>query len=454
MGLKGMEVEIDIKKMIFGGKAVGQYEGQRVVTSYGIVGQRVRAKIKRVRQTHLEANTLQVIDKSPVEKEEACPHTGTCGGCSLQGVPYQWQVETKNEQVKALFSERKLMPSVWHKPVSSPRIEGYRNKMEFSFGNQERGGQLTLGMHQRGRRYDVVDTAHCNLVDEDFRRIRTATATFFRERQVQPYHKISHDGILRHLVVRKAAFTGEIMVNLVTANAPELSVNEWKESLLSLELAGNLASILWTVNNQVADTVQNDYIQCLHGKESIRESLLGLNFTITPFSFFQTNSYAAECLYEIATSFLSETDQNVYDLYCGLGTITQLMARRASKVTGIELVTEAVEQARKDAQLNGFENCTFIAGDVKETLNQLPGRPDTLILDPPRAGVHPKAMTDLLAMKPEKMIYISCNPRSLVDNLEQATATGWHIESAQCVDLFPNTPHVECVVLMSKKEAN
>ena len=448
MKLKGMEVELMIQEMIFGGKAVGEYEGHRVVTSHGIVGQRVRAKIKRVKKSYLEANTLQVLERSPVEQEKFCPHSGICGGCSLQGVPYKWQVASKNEQVQALFQEKGLKPAVWHAPVESPQVQGYRNKMEFSFGNQERGGQLTLGMHQRGRRYDVVDTEHCNLVDEDLRRIRTATVTFFRDRQVHPYHKISHEGTLRHLVVRKAAFTGEIMVNLVTANAPALPVDEWKEKLLSLNLDGKLASLLWTRNDQVADTVQSDHIQCLYGKESIQERLLGLNFTITPFSFFQTNSYAAQRLYEIAASFLSETDRNVYDLYCGLGTITQLMARRASQVTGIELIEEAVEQARKDAQVNGFDNCTFIAGDVKETLDQLPGKPDTLILDPPRAGVHSKAMAELLAMNPEKIIYISCNPRTLVDNLEQATAVGWNIASAQCVDLFPNTPHTEVVVLL------
>jgi 23S rRNA (uracil1939-C5)-methyltransferase len=449
MGLKGSQFGIDITHNLYGGKAAGMHDRMPVVTNTGLPGQHVLVRVKRVRETHLEAVTVAILKESPIVSEQACPHAIDCGGCTMQGVDYSNQLSLKEDQVKDLFKKRGLYPDEWLPAISSPRVFEYRNKMEFSFGNAVKGGPLTLGMHRKGRRYDVVDTPHCNIIDEDIRRIRTCTADFFRQQQTAPYHKISHQGTLRHLVVRKAAFTGEIMVNLITAHDEKLPVEDWKRILLKLPLQGSIEGILWTINDQVADTVQSDSTRILDGKTVIREKLLGLDFSITPFSFFQTNSTAAEVLYESVREWVDESDQHVFDLYSGLGTITQMMAQKARQVTGIELIEEAVTQARIDAYHNGCDNCEFIIGDVKETLDQLPGAPDMIVLDPPRAGVHPKAMEEIILISSPKIIYVSCNPRSLMDNLEQACAQGYRIRKARCIDLFPHTPHMECVVLLT-----
>jgi 23S rRNA (uracil1939-C5)-methyltransferase len=450
--LKGNLIYLKITHQEYGGKAVGCYQGQRVVTNQGIVGQVVSAKIKRVRQHSLEAVTQEVLEKSPLETETACPHFDQCGGCSMQGVSYEEQVSMKEEQVRDLFEQHNISSGTWLSSLKSPRIFGYRNKMEFSFGDQCKGGTLNLGMHQRGRRFDVVDTPDCNIIDEDFRLIRTITAGFFREKGIKPYHKMTHEGILRHLVIRKASFTGEILVNLVTTGSSELPVEEWKNALLTLQTQGEIMGILWTRNDCVADTVQCDSLHLLYGQSTLSEKMLGLRFSITPFSFFQTNSFAAELLYKSVIELMELSDQTVVDLYCGLGTISQLLARKASSVTGIELIDEAVSQARIDTLKNGIENCLFIAGDVKEVLSALPAKPDLIIVDPPRPGVNPKAMEELLSLNPGMIIYISCNPKTLVNNIKQALAAGWEIGTIRCVDLFPHTPHLEMVLTLFKAD--
>ncbi|MDW7671212.1 MAG: 23S rRNA (uracil(1939)-C(5))-methyltransferase RlmD [Bacillota bacterium] len=450
MGLKGKLINLKIIQQEYGGKAVGWYQGKRVVTNQGIVGQLVTAKIKRIRQHSVEAETQEVLKKSPLETETACSHFDQCGGCSMQGVSYNTQVAMKEEQVRDLFELNKINSGIWLPTLQSPRVYEYRNKMEFSFGDQCKGGTLTLGMHQRGRRFDVVDTPDCNIIDEDFRLIRTITVRYFREKGIKHYHRMTHDGILRHLVIRKAAFTGEILVNLVTAGMPGLPVEEWKKALLMLQTQGKITGILWTRNDGVADTVQCDSLQLLYGKSTLSEKMLGLRFSITPFSFFQTNSFAAELLYKSVIELMEPSDQTVADLYCGLGTISQLLARKASSVTGIELIDEAVSQARIDALKNGIENCLFIAGDVKEVLSALPAKPDLIVVDPPRPGVNPKAMEELLKLAPGTFIYVSCNPKTLVENVKQALAAGWEIGTKRCVDLFPHTPHLEMVVTLHK----
>jgi len=370
----------------------------------------------------------------------------------MQGVQYPEQVKLKEGQVKDLFEDKEIEVVEWLTTISSRKVYGYRNKMEFSFGNEHKDGPLTLGMHQRGRRFDVVDTPHCNLVDEDFRKIRNTTANFFKDKACKPYHKISREGILRHLVIRKGSHTGDILVNLVTTNYKELPVQEWKEQLLLLSLEGNLKGIIWTLNDGIADVVRSDELIILYGTDTFKERLLELSFTITPFSFFQTNSFGAEDLYQNVLNLIEQNDLEVADLYCGLGTITQLVAKKAAHVTGIELIEEAVSQARVDAANNGFRNCEFIAGDVKDVLSSINIDPDIIIVDPPRPGVHVKAMEDLLAMKPRKLIYISCNPKTLAENLKQSQQFCWKVNSARCVDLFPHTPHVECIVLMSRAD--
>ncbi len=448
---KGQEIELMVEENLYAGKAFGYIDQIKVTTDRGVPGQKLLVRITKRRPEKLEGKTVEVLELSPVETEKACIHADRCGGCTMQGVEYQYQLEMKNNQVKKLFQDKHIVVERWHQPVGSPLQSEYRNKMEFTFGNEHKEGPLTLGMHQRGRRFDIVDTYECRLIDEDLRRIRTFTVNFFRERQLKPYHKISREGILRHLVVRKGYYTGEIMVNLVTKDMNHRDIIEnWAEGLKELKLMGDIKSFLWTINDSVADMVKSDQTVLLQGQSSIAEKLHGITFKITPFSFFQTNSTAANKLYGVIADSVTKSDKTIFDLYCGLGTITQILAKKAENLVGIDIVDEAIQQAKESAMENGLTNCQFISGDVKEQLDHLDEAPDMLILDPPRPGVHPEAMEDLIQMDPAKILYVSCNPKSLVQNLKQATDEGYQIKWVQCVDLFPSTPHVEAVTLLTK----
>lgn len=367
----------------------------------------------------------------------------------------------------------------------SPTAYEYRNKMEFSFGDAYKGGPLALGMHKRGSFYDLVTVEDCRIVDADYRLILKTVRDYFADRQVSFFHRLSHEGYLRHLLVRKASRTGEILVALVTSSQtpwgadkadmrPEESdlagaiaweengrteealIDGFRETLLSLEregrLQGRFSGILHIVNDALADVVRSDRTDILYGQDYFYEELLGLRFKISVFSFFQTNSHSAEVLYETARSYVGDLggkDKTVFDLYSGTGTIAQLMAHVAGKVIGVEIVEEAVEAARRSAAENGLSNCEFIAGDVLKVLDEVRDKPDVIILDPPRDGIHPKALPKIIAYGVERIVYISCKPTSLVRDLEVFLGNGYVVERAVAVDQFPWTSGVETVVLLS-----
>ena len=377
----------------------------------------------------------------------------------------------------------------------SPRVLAYRNKMEFSFGDEYKDGPLALGMHKRGSFYDIVTVEDCRIVDGDFRAILMATLALFREQEIFFYHRLRHTGYLRHLLVRKAVKTGEILVDLITTTQDWRNVQEqepderakieaallekqgrcphagtvneekekqllagWKDVLLALSLEGTLKGVLHTKNDSVADVVKNEGTEVLYGDSYFYEELLGLKFKITPFSFFQTNSLGAEVLYETAREFILGDDKDslngktVYDLYSGTGTIAQLMAPVCKEVVGVEIVEEAVCAAKENAALNGLDNCKFIAGDVLKVLDEIEEKPDYIILDPPRDGIHPKAIGKIIEYGVENMVYISCKPTSLARDLQIFMDRGYRVEKICCVDMFPNTYHVETVVLLSHKK--
>jgi 23S rRNA (uracil-5-)-methyltransferase RumA len=305
-----------------------------------------------------------------------------------------------------------------------------------------------------------VTVDHCQIVDEDIRRILVATLSYFSERNIPYFHRITHVGYLRHLLVRKAVKTGEILVDLVTTTQAEDSrenqlLNGWKDCLLGLDLEGTFAGILHTSNDSVADVIKNEGTEILYGKDFFYEELLGLRFRISPFSFFQTNSLGAEVLYSTARDFILDGDEHalggkvVYDLYSGTGTIAQIMAPVCKKVVGVEIVEEAVEAAKENAKLNGLSNCRFLAGDVLKMLDEISEQPDYIILDPPRDGIHPKALERIIAYGVPRMVYISCKPTSLARDLEVLQARGYHVEKIACIDLFPGTYHCETICLLS-----
>lgn len=451
-----------VERMDFPNKGILHIGEEKVVVKHALPGQTVEVVITKQRKGKCEARLLQVVKRAEWEyAEEKCPHAAECGGCSYQSLPYEVQLKLKESQVRALLDTVLPEGYVFEGIKGSPLTEGYRNKMEFSFGDEVKDGPLALGMHKRGSFYDIVTVDHCMLVHEDCLKILRVTLDYFAEKQAAFYKKLSHQGYLRHLLVRRGVKTGEILVDLVTSGQTDgtWSGNEteeellsgWKDRLLELKLSGTYAGILHTRNDSLADVVQNDGTNILYGADFFYEELLGLKFKITPFSFFQTNSLGAEVLYETARGYIGDTKgRTVFDLYSGTGTIAQILAPVAGHVTGVEIVEEAVEAAKENAALNGLANCDFIAGDVLKMLDSLTERPDLIVLDPPRDGIHPKALPKIMNYGVDRMVYISCKPTSLARDLVVLQAGGYHVEKVCCVDMFPATGQVETVCLLSK----
>ncbi|WP_195370823.1 23S rRNA (uracil(1939)-C(5))-methyltransferase RlmD [Coprococcus comes] len=452
---KGQILEGYIERVDFPNKgfAVVEDEEKKVIVKNTVPEQKVRFAVNKIRKGQAEGRLLEILEHSPEECQPACPHFGVCGGCTYQNLPYEKQVEMKEAQIHAMMDAAVDGDYIWEGVKESPVREAYRNKMEFSFGDEYKDGPLALGMHKRGSFHDIVNVTECKIVDEDFRRIIKAVLEFATDTGLPYYHRMRHTGFFRHLLVRKAVRTGEILIDLVTTSEAQLDEARLVEKLTGLSYDGKLAGILHTTNNSLADVVKDEGTKILYGQDYFYEELLGLKFKITPFSFFQTNSLGAEVLYEAARSYIGETkDKVIFDLYSGTGTIAQILAPVAKKVVGVEIVEEAVEAAKENAALNGLDNCTFWAGDVLKVIDDLGEVPDLIVLDPPRDGVHPKALEKIIDFGVERMVYIACKPTSLARDLELLQGRGYQVERIGCVDLFPGTYHVETVVLLSHKK--
>ena len=451
------EIILEIADVNFPNKAYGYYEGEKVIVKNAVPGQKVQAQVFKKRGSGVEARLQKVIERSPLEREAGmCSHYALCGGCTYQTMRHEEELRLKERQVKRLLENAGICVQSWEGIVPAPSETGYRNKCEFSFGDEEKDGDLALGMRKRMSYYEVVTLKDCNIVDADYLRIIEGTLQFFQERRVPFYHKARHDGSLRHLVVRKGAATGEILINLVTSSEVPFSVEEFKDMLLGLELDGSVCGILHSVNDGLADVVKSDEMRLLYGRDFFMEKLFDLEFKVSVYSFFQTNSAGAEKLYSIVKEFARDvTDKTVFDLYCGTGTIGQIMAEAGSKkVLGIELIEEAVVAANENAKRNHLENCTFLAGDVLKMVDELEERPDLIIVDPPRDGIHPKAIGKIIAFGAPEIVYVSCKPTSLARDLEIFQQEGYQVERVKLMDMFPRTVHVETVVLLSKGEVD
>ena len=467
---KGQVYEGVVERIDFPNKGIVKVGEDVCVVKNALPGQKVTFSISKLRKGKAEGRLLQVTEQSPLECGSPCSHFGLCGGCTYLSFPYEEQLKIKEGQVKRLLDSVLLDGQGayhWEGIKASPAYFAYRNKMEFSFGDETKDGPLTLGMHKRGSFYDVLTVNDCRIVDEDYRKILTAVRDYFAERNVCFYHRLSHEGFLRHLLVRKAVKTGEILVALVTttqspwkaetASGLQELIDGFCTLLQGLSLDGTLTGVLHMENDSIADVVQSDKTRILYGKDYFYEELLGLKFRITPFSFFQTNSLGAEVLYETARSYIGKLsggkESVVFDLYSGTGTIAQLMAPVAGKVIGVEIVEEAVEAAKENAALNGLTNCEFLAGDVLKVLDDITEKPDFIILDPPRDGIHPKALPKIINYGVERIVYISCKPTSLVRDLAVFLKNGYRVEKATAVDQFPWTANVETICLLSKLNA-
>ncbi|MCI8265789.1 MAG: 23S rRNA (uracil(1939)-C(5))-methyltransferase RlmD [Lachnospiraceae bacterium] len=472
---KGQIYEGVVERVEFPNKGIIRCEEETAVVKNVIPGQKVSFLVNKKRKGKAEGRLLEVLEKAPYEQESDCLHFAACGGCAYQNVPYEKQLELKESQVRKLlqpaFEKQMLLEEIQTEAASyinqifegikeSPVQRAYRNKMEFSFGDEYRNGPLALGMHKRGSFYDIVSVRDCCIVDEDYRRVLACVLDYFLQQNSSYFHKIRHEGYLRHLLVRKAQKTGEMLIALVTSTQETHDLALLVAQLLKLPLDGKITGVLHTKNDSLADVVQSDETVILYGQDYFYEELLGLRFKISQFSFFQTNTLGAEVLYETARDFLGDIsgggkrDKTIFDLYSGTGTIAQILAPVAKKVIGVELVEEAVLAARQNAKLNGLENCEFIAGDVLKVLDELEDKPDFIVLDPPRDGIPPKALKKIIEYQVDRIVYISCKPTSLARDLEALLDGGYRMERVVAVDQFPQTANVETVCLLSKLHAD
>ena len=503
---KGEILEGIVTRVDYPGKGVVETPEGICIVKNVLPGQKISLRVTKKRRGKAEGTLQEILEKAPCERTAPCPHFGKCGGCMYLNLPFEEELDLKKSQVVRLLQgamsqaaqlsgvpEEELEVSKWFEGIKpSPQEYEYRNKMEYTFGDECKDGPLALGMHKRGGFYDIVTVDGCRITDPDFSLILRTTLQYFadtefpealqntpnasgetgssdhadhtaaeKSRKLPFYHRLRHTGYLRHLLVRKAAFTGQILVDLVTTTQLQPDLSGFRDALLQVQeaglLKGSFAGILHTKNDSLADVVADQGTEILYGKDFFTEELLGLRFNVTPFSFFQTNSHGAEVLYDTARSFLSEGTMAgkekgiVYDLYSGTGTIAQLMAPTADKVIGVEIVEEAVEAAKVNAQRNGLTNCSFLAGDVFKVLDTIEEKPDTIILDPPRDGIHPKALPRILSYGVENILYISCKPTSLARDLPAFVAAGYRPVRGVCVDQFPWTGSVETLVLLSRR---
>ena len=467
---KGQIVTGTVEEIRFPDKGTVHTEEGTVTVKGVLPGEKIEARVtKKHGQGRAEAALTRVLEKSPLECEPPCADFGRCGGCTFMNLPYEETLKLKASMVKKLLDSACQDASGWGL-TGGPDFEGirpspepfeYRNKMEFTFGDEYKDGPLSVGQHRKGGFYDILTVENCRIVDADFRAVLTATrdfyAPYYAEGKISYYHRMRHEGYLRHLLIRKAAKTGEILIDIVTSTQEEHEdlLHAWAQKLLSLPLSGTIRGILHTKNDSVADAVKDEGTEVLSGSPVIHEELLGLTFEITPFSFFQTNSLGAEVLYgkvrEYALEQLEEKPEVIFDLYSGTGTIAQILAPVAKKVVGVEIVEEAVLAARKNADLNGLSNCEFIAGDVLKVVDDLAEKPDLIILDPPRDGIHPKAIGKIIAFGVKRIVYVSCKPTSLVRDLEILQNAGYRVERTCCVNMFPSTSGIETVCLLERR---
>lgn len=389
---------------------------------------------------------------SSIEIRPVCPHDEFCGGCTYQGVDYTKQLAEKESTARGYFVEKGAEEPSWEAMEPAPTgIYEYRNKMEFTFGDLVKGGELTLGMHKKGHFMSIVTVDKCQLVTEDFRKILKFALEHARKHGYEKYNKKSHQGLLRNLIIRRGVRTGELLINIVTSSQSDFNEEAFVSGLLDLDLKDNIVGVLRTFNDNIADAVNPESVKTLWGRDYYMEAVAGLRFKVSAFSFFQTNVVAAEKLYEDAVSLIDDLEgKRVFDLYCGTGTISQILAQRAKQVVGIELVGEAVDAARENVKLNGITNCEFIAGDVYKVLESFEEVPDVIVVDPPRMGMSEKAVAKIMRYGVKEILYVSCNPKTLAMNIKQFALGGYKPIYGKLYDNFPMTRHVEGVILLSR----
>lgn len=444
-------IEIEITDSKYPSIGLATYHDKPMEAKHTFPGQTILGRHLKYKRGIGQVMVLEKSKKAPWEIEPPCPHYESCGGCTSQEAPYEKQMEMLSKDVLALLESNGIEIGHYNGIDPSPSQYHYRNKMEYTFGDETKGGPLALGMHYKNKKNSIITTDHCLIVPEDFNTILKATLDYFTEKDLPYYRVMARTGILRNLIIRHATSSKELMVILVTTSSPQVDAKEWAKVMESLSLNENLVSLYHIQNDSLQDAVVPEKIIHLSGKTEITETLLGTKFKITPMSFFQTNSKGAETIYsEVIRMAGNLKEKEVFDLYCGTGTIGNLVAPYAKFVTGVEIIQEAADIANENAELNGNTNTNFIAGDVKDVLENLVKKPDLIILDPPRSGLHPKALAYALAFNAPEIIYISCNPKTLAEDLK-IMSKSYKIKELTLIDNFPNTSHVEALVLMTRE---
>lgn len=466
-GLKRKEIiELDIESLAFGGRGIGRTdEGIAVFVDDALPGQRVSARILKVKKRYAEARLVEVIRRSPEEVEPRCIHFGTCGGCRLQHLAYEAQLREKGDQVREALRRIGRFRGLETEPIlPSPRIYGYRNKMEYSFGDSrwltpeemERSGSVpdndfALGLHPRGLWYRTLHLSECHLPDPFSVEILKSVQESTSRSRFRPYSTREHTGFWRFLTVREGVRTGQWLVDIITADEPAGAGEvETLASQLKAAFPG-ITTITHTLSRSKANVATGEKEQTLVGPGYIEEQVGGLTFRISPRAFFQTNTEGCEQIYETVVGLAGLTGkERVYDVFCGTGTIALLMASRAGEVVGIERTAAAVVDATANAKVNGIGNARFIEGDATQLLRDGPmwGEPDVIVLDPPRAGLHPDLRKVIPTLGAGRIVYVSCNPATLAADLNEICANNYRLEVVQPIDMFPHTPHVECVTLL------
>jgi 23S rRNA (uracil1939-C5)-methyltransferase len=447
---RGDVVEVDVESLAYGGNGVARLNGYVVFVRRGLPGDRVRARVTKVKRNHAEALAVDVVEPSSQRVEAPCAHYPACGGCRFQDLAYEAQLEQKRRQVEdSLRRLGGLESPPLEAIVPAESIFHYRNKLEYSFTQTPSGP--ALGFHKAGRWDEVLEVERCWLTSDSGNGIRNRVRDWAREERLEAYSQADGTGYLRHLVVREGVNTGQALVMLVTAAGERFERDRFVEVLRGVP---EVRSIHWAVNDTPAE-VTHLPSTLLWGEDAIEEELLGLRFRVRPNAFLQTNTKMAERLYELAIDFAGLTGgETVYDLYCGIGTIGLSMASRALTVWGVEVEEESVACALENADLNGITNAAFFAGEVGRSLEDLRARagdPDVVLVDPPRAGLAGKALKRVGETAAPRLVYVSCNPTTLAGDVKRLRDDyGYELVRARPVDMFPHTPHVETVALLER----
>ncbi len=445
---KGQVFELEITGINFNNEGFGEFEGNTYFVKGCIPFEKLKVRFVKIKSGRNMCKIIERVQESPISIKPICGKFGECGGCTYLNLSYDDQIRFKEQALLDLLDSQNIEYEKFLGIIKSPKQFEYRNKMEFSFGDEVKGGQLELGLHKKGNPFSIVPTYDCHLVSEDFRKIMKFTIEYFRERGIKAYKLKNHEGYLRNLILRDGK--DEIMICLVTSSQENIDLNSFRDEILKLDLNKKVGSLIHLVSDSLSDAIIPESINVIYGNDYIYEELFGLKFKISLSSFFQTNTEGMKLLYERVRDNVGDIKGAVLDLYCGIGTMGQVLSSKMkNRVIGIEINEDAVKMARENSFLNGL-NCEFINGDVTEIIKGMDDDIEVIIIDPPRVGIGGKSVHNVCKFNVKNIIYVSCNPKTLVDDLKVFIENKYKIKTIQGIDMFAGTYHVECVVLMSR----